>query len=164
MFGEFQLMSEEATQQGDPLGPLLYCLAVQHLWNSLNSSFAASYMDDFTVGGTETDVERDVQHITQAGADIGLNVNTYKSEIIHDARHTLSSGALQSFPPPQEACLLGCPLVEGPALDIYLQTLLQYPITGHHSSEGYLQPRRFGPATSLIQFSKIAVPSPRYSM
>jgi len=123
-FGEFQLMSEEGTQQGDPLGPLLFCLAVQHLLNSLNSSFVAGYMDDFTVGGTETDVDRDVQHIIQAGSDIGLNVNISKCEIIHDVRHTLSSCTLQSFPqvPPQEACLLGCPLFDGPALDESVQT------------------------------------------
>ena len=46
-----QLMSEEGTQHADPLGPLIFCLAVQHLLNSINSSFAAGYMDDFTVGG-----------------------------------------------------------------------------------------------------------------
>ena len=34
IFGEFEISSEEGIQQGDPLGPLLFCLCVQPLPSS----------------------------------------------------------------------------------------------------------------------------------
>ena len=46
------LLSQEGVQQGDPLGPLLFCLAIHPLVERLKSTFKVFYMDDATIGGT----------------------------------------------------------------------------------------------------------------
>ena len=38
-------------QQGDPLGPLLFCLAVHELLSALKSELALGYLDDIEIGG-----------------------------------------------------------------------------------------------------------------
>ena len=42
--------SEEGVQQGDPLGPILFCLAVQPLLRQLQTELCIGYLDDFTLG------------------------------------------------------------------------------------------------------------------
>jgi len=123
-FGNFHLLPQEGTQQGDPLGPLLFCLSVQSLLDSLTSKFSAGYMDDFTIGGSISDVERDVLQIIQEGQSIGLNINSSKCEIIHESGTAIDSPTLNSFThvPPKEACLLGSPLFQGSMLDSTLQS------------------------------------------
>jgi len=82
-------------------------------------------MDDFTVGGSVQDVERDVRQIIGEGKNIiGLHVNAAKCELIHDPGLKINSVILDSFlhVSPKDACLLGSPLHEGTALDAALQT------------------------------------------
>ena len=43
--------SAEGVQQGDPLGPLLFCLTIHPLVSKLKSEFCVWYLDDGTVGG-----------------------------------------------------------------------------------------------------------------
>jgi len=50
-FGEFAVSSEEGVQQGDSLGPLLFCLTVAGLLNDCDVDFVGGYLDDFTLGG-----------------------------------------------------------------------------------------------------------------
>ena len=50
-FGEFSLQSQEGAQQGGPLGPLYFCLAVHDLLTSLQSSIVVGYLDDMSMGG-----------------------------------------------------------------------------------------------------------------
>ena len=49
-FGEFVLRSEEGAQQGDPLGPLYFCLICKELMDSLKSELVLGYLDDITLG------------------------------------------------------------------------------------------------------------------
>ena len=50
-FGEYLLLSDEGVQQGDPLGPLLFCASLLKLARSMTSEFNAWYLDDGSVGG-----------------------------------------------------------------------------------------------------------------
>ena len=50
-FGEFSFSSAEGVQQGVPLGPLLFCLAIHDTIVSLKSEFNVLYLEDGTLGG-----------------------------------------------------------------------------------------------------------------
>ena len=50
-FGRFSLRSEVGPQQGDPLGPLLFCLPLQDTLLNLHSPLVLGYLDDLTLGG-----------------------------------------------------------------------------------------------------------------
>ncbi|HSN23938.1 MAG TPA: reverse transcriptase domain-containing protein, partial [Methylomicrobium sp.] len=121
-FGTHKILSQEGTQQGEPLGPLLFCLSAQPLLSSLKARLSLGYMDDFTIGGPEADVAKDVQAIIEVGERIGLHLNTTKCEIIHAPEYTVTSRLLDSFVhvPPPNASLLGAPLFNGSALDSVL--------------------------------------------
>jgi len=46
------MLSEEGAQQGDPLGPLYFCLVFKELLESLQSELVLGYLDDLVVGDT----------------------------------------------------------------------------------------------------------------
>jgi hypothetical protein len=123
-FGTFTLSSEEGPQQGDPLGPLLFCLAEQHILDSLSSSVIIGFLDDLSLGGPEDVVARDVDHIIVEAAKLGLKLNTGKCEVISTPNSVLTSSTLQSFVQvtPSNATLLGAPLLTGPAMDGLLKS------------------------------------------
>ena len=45
-----QILSAEDIQQGDPLGPMLFCLGIHKLVSALSSEFNVFYFDDGTIG------------------------------------------------------------------------------------------------------------------
>ena len=49
-FGESILQSAEGVQQGDPLGPLLFCLTIHDMLQQVNCEFGVFYLDDGTLG------------------------------------------------------------------------------------------------------------------
>ncbi|GAV08352.1 hypothetical protein RvY_18061-2 [Ramazzottius varieornatus] len=51
IYGEHVIPSARGVQQGDPLGPLLFCLLTRNLSKSLQSPFNVWYLDDATLGG-----------------------------------------------------------------------------------------------------------------
>jgi len=118
-FGEHMIMSEEGAQQGDPLGPLLFCVTVQPLLSSLQSPLTVGFMDDLTLGGPQSVVEQDVASVMEVGANLGLHLNISKCEVVHSADTNITSDTLKSFLPvkPAEASLLGAPLLAGQELD-----------------------------------------------
>ena len=64
-------------QQGDPLGPLLFCLAIHHNCEQLRSPLSVMYLDDVTVGGSVEDVLHDLDVIA-AAESLGLSLNPAK--------------------------------------------------------------------------------------
>ena len=119
-FGPYIVSSEEGAQQGDPIGPLLFCNTIHPLLSSLKSNLSLGYLDDVTLGGTVKTVASDVAEIIRAGAEIGLSLNVSKSELIAHKDFQVDDALLQSFQRVEldEATLLGAPLLCGVALDM----------------------------------------------
>ena len=46
------IQSAKGVQQGDPLGPLLFCLTAMGIMEHLRSELCIFYLDDCTLGGT----------------------------------------------------------------------------------------------------------------
>ena len=111
-FGQYTILSQEGPQQGDPLGPLLFCDTIQPLLTSLESELTLGYLDDVTLGGRQDVVISDIQRITIEGGDLGLRLNPSKCEVITHPGLTVSDPMLQSFKQVevQDATLLGAPL------------------------------------------------------
>ena len=78
-YGSWTVVSEEDTQQGDPLGPLLFCLTIQPLLSSLDSELVIGYIDDITLGGSLLAVHNDVVLIKSRGLNAGCVLNIDKS-------------------------------------------------------------------------------------
>jgi len=118
-FGQFTLDSAEGVQQGDPLGPLLFCLTIQPILSSLSSNLAIGYLDDLTLAGSQEVVASDVEHIEEACAELGLSINASKSEVIITSQITLRDSFISSFLriDRSEARLLGVPLFDGVSLE-----------------------------------------------
>ena len=124
-FGEHTIHSCEGIQQGDPLGPLLFCLVIQDLISSLKSEFCVFYLDDGTLGGSLADIRSDLQHLEEIAPGHCLQLNHSKSESICVDDATRDAILLQ-FPslcdtPPVKATLLGSPIGGIEATEMVLQ-------------------------------------------
>ena len=66
--GPYTVSSEEGPQQGDPVGPLLFC---NHPASALVVGFGLNswYLDDVSLGGPVDTVAADVAQIAKVGAD-----------------------------------------------------------------------------------------------
>jgi hypothetical protein len=112
-FGEFLLLSDEGIQQGDPLGPLLFCATSLKLARSMTSEFNTWYLDDGTIGGNVHSLLSDLETVRRVGPSIGLLLNEDKCEIITDDVSLVAS--LRAVMPNirhiqcREAVLLGAP-------------------------------------------------------
>ena len=80
--GDTSLSSAEGVQQGDPLGPLLFCLALDSSLKSLDVEFLAGYLDDVSIGDTVPRLISQVRALVAATAAIGLQLNRAKCEIV----------------------------------------------------------------------------------
>lgn len=118
-YGNDIILSQEGTQQGDPLGPLLFSNTIQPLLHRLSSNLQLGYLDDLTLGGPIDSVCRDVAEIREAGAEMGLVLNPVKCELISHRDDAVSDQFVQSFSKVDigDATLLGAPLFPGPVLD-----------------------------------------------
>ena len=72
------IQSAEGVQQGDPLGPLLFCLSIHRPTSSLVSEFCVCYLDDITLGGPVAPLQRDLLTV-RSMEEIGLCLNCAKS-------------------------------------------------------------------------------------
>ena len=59
-FGDFLIASACGVQQGDPLGPLLFCLVTRELTKSMQSPLNSWYLDDGTLGRSGDSIEQDL--------------------------------------------------------------------------------------------------------
>src|SRR6218665_3711205 len=71
-FGPFVVRSQMGPQQGDPLGPLLFCLPLQPVLRSMRSGFRIDYLDDLSLGGKKDDVRQDIALIENLESSLGL--------------------------------------------------------------------------------------------
>ena len=86
-----RLWSCRGVQQGDPLGPLLFALAVDPVAQSLQSPMNVWFLDDATLAGPASTVARDIERATSALSDIGLTVNESKCEVTRMDQPTIDS-------------------------------------------------------------------------
>ena len=70
-------------QQGDPIGPLLFAIAVDQIASGVDSELNVWYLDDATIGGSPDSVLSEVQRCITGLKRIGLIVNPKKTEIIN---------------------------------------------------------------------------------
>ena len=118
-FGQYRISSEVGPQQGDPIGPLLFCNTLHPLLCSLESKLKLGYLDDVSLGGPAANVGNDISRIVEEGRELGLVLNTSKCELIAHDDFVPADSLLRSFPRVsiKEADLLGAPLFPGPTLD-----------------------------------------------
>jgi len=65
-FGDFVLQSAEGAQQGDPTGPLYFCLTFKELLESQQSELVLRYLDDVALGGNAACVMNDFSMTTRS--------------------------------------------------------------------------------------------------
>ena len=116
--GDKIIQSAEGVQQGDPL---LFCFTTMHLLKGLESELRIFYLDDGTLGGKVEDVLQDLQRVTEEAAELGLQLNHAKSEIINWDQSAISA-MLKTAPDlcpidPEHATLLGSPIGGAEAID-----------------------------------------------
>lgn len=75
------ISSECGVQQGDPLGPAGFCIALKKLTDFLMSKLNGSYLDDGNVGGSFEILLNDIKRIIYYGYESGLVLNPSKCEI-----------------------------------------------------------------------------------
>jgi len=121
-FGEYILHSQEVAQQGDPLGPLYFCLVFKDLLQSLQSELVLGNLDDVTMGGDASTVAADFIELEAAATRVGLVINSSKCEIIGHTDDSRTLFAEHSIILPEthseEVILLRAPLFRGQTLEV----------------------------------------------
>src|SRR6218665_3120439 len=74
-FGSYTILSSMGPQQGDPLGPLLFCLPLQTALLKLTFPLAFGFLDDISLGGPTASVAADMASLEADCADFGLSLN-----------------------------------------------------------------------------------------
>ena len=129
-FGVFIILSCLGVQQGDPLGPPLYCLVLARLWRSVKVTVAAVlgrpfdeafdffawYLDDGTGGASLVALRAVFDALLADGPRFGIHVNRAKCEVVCDDSeveaaallfHDIAARNFYSF---DSWSLLGCPM------------------------------------------------------
>ena len=128
------LLSAEGVQQGDPLGPLCFSLAIHHLISNLSSELNMWYLGDGTLAGKPDVVRSDFEAIIAAQDSLGLKVNINKCEYSVLGSNRESTDAILTsfrdrhpdakFVSPDDLSLLGTPLFQN-ALELDLKARLE---------------------------------------
>ena len=119
LFGQEIIQSSEGVQQGDRLGPLLFCLTIYNMVEQLCSQLNVFYLDDGNLGGSLKEVLHDLRSVERIAGELGLQLNLGKTEIICSDTATMNT-MLQEVPgfcvtKRERATLLGSPIggIEG---------------------------------------------------
>lgn len=78
------LDSAVGCQQGDPLGPVIFSLAIHPIIQRLNSKFNTWYLDDGSLGGNADIVFKDLEFLIKEFSCVGLTLNFSKCELFID--------------------------------------------------------------------------------
>jgi len=128
-FGQYTLLSAEGPQQGDPLGPMLFCAATMHLVKRVKSVYNSWYMDDGSLGGIIDTLLADWKMLLEEGRKIGLIINVAKCELVTDDEEVVRK--FKAVAPAikhvstASAMLLGAPIGNQQCIDTVLTTKLQ---------------------------------------
>ena len=88
LFGDFVITSECCVQQGDPLGPLIFCMAIHHIMRQLHSDYKVAYLDDITIAGDSESSAADINTVEREACAVGLHLNRQKCEILSYNKHS----------------------------------------------------------------------------
>lgn len=113
-YGEHVIKSSEGMQQGDPIGPLGFSLAVNKLISNLKSEVNCWYLDDGCLIGTIEQINEDLRTILDHQISLGLILNINKCELFDPMSlcGAFGSDSLKQMPTinVHNATLLGTPL------------------------------------------------------
>lgn len=103
IFGSQIISSSEGVQQGDPLGPFLFSLAINETIKSLSSEFNSWYLDDGILAGNPITVLNDLKFLLAQEDNLGLQINPAKCELFilcsDDNTRQLNINAFRSIAP-----------------------------------------------------------------
>ena len=89
-FNGLEIQSQVSVQQEDPIGPLLFALALQpiilRLSNIQGLELAFSYLDDLVLAGEDKAVAQGISMLQTLASPIGLKLNEKKCELIPAAK------------------------------------------------------------------------------
>ena len=109
LLGQHSLKSTRGIQQGDPLGPALFALAIHEIVMQTGREvqqrfpdeldFAAFYLDDGVLGGTARAVRCFCDQLMEALSNVGLEMQKAKCEIVPACTNsgTAAKEAFQGF-------------------------------------------------------------------
>ena len=80
-WGETSIPSLLGAQQGDPLGPALFSMAIHHIVVAMETEFNLWYLDDATLGDEPEKVLASLRLVQQMGEKVGLHLNSSKCEV-----------------------------------------------------------------------------------
>ncbi|KAL0219289.1 hypothetical protein P9112_004942 [Eukaryota sp. TZLM1-RC] len=99
IFDSFTLESSSGVKQGDPLGPLLFCLAIHNIIKMTQQDFPdlriVAYMDDISIIGSFESISRVSEDIAAKYKEIGLALNPSKCLLIGREKQYLMIGGAQ---------------------------------------------------------------------
>ena len=72
MLADKLIESAEGVQQGDPLGPLLFSLAIHEMLQGANCEFVLGYLDDVALGDRVQQVIEALKILETKAKSIGL--------------------------------------------------------------------------------------------
>jgi hypothetical protein len=87
------IKSEQGVQQGDPLGPLFFCLVWQRIVEQMPDLLSLNiwYLDDGHLVGSPRDLRAAAEIIAREGAKIGVHINPSKCRVWGPAANLLMS-------------------------------------------------------------------------
>ncbi|KAL0214112.1 hypothetical protein P9112_006296 [Eukaryota sp. TZLM1-RC] len=126
------LKSSSGVQQGDPLGPILFCLAIHKTLNIIKQKYPSikivAYKDDISLIGSFDLLELVAQEIADSYGNIGLHLNASKCLLIgSSAQDLVINDSIVPFTnySSDSVKFLGCWLGNVPQMQNELQAILE---------------------------------------